>query len=93
MGSCGREEGEGALTREAPKTKGLILKELYIGLPGLQKFYLIPSRIVDLLFGKTALKQRGATGAQEQPGRVLVGSPASNRYQEITPLCFLFFPL
>lgn len=26
MGSCGREEGEGALTREAPKTKGLILK-------------------------------------------------------------------
>lgn len=83
----------GALTREAPKTKGLILKELCIGLPGLQKFHLIPSRIVDLLFGKTTVKQRGATGAQEEPGRALVGSPASNRYQEIAPLCSVFFPL
>lgn len=50
--------GGGALTREAPKTKGLILKELFIGLPGLQTFHLIPSRIVDLLFRKRALKQK-----------------------------------
>lgn len=81
----------GALAREDPKTKGLILKGLCTSLPGLPWLLSILSLMINLLSYKTALKQRGGTGAWEELGQALMGSSDPNKYQEIMPLRSMVF--
>lgn len=81
----------GALAREYPKTKELILKGLCTSLPGLPWMFLILSLMINLLSYKTALKQCGGTGAWEELGQALMGSSDPNRYQGIMPLRSMVF--